>query len=95
MLLQHTCCIILPTRIVVGRQFLGGLDLFFLLGSTQTGVCCTEISALHNNMPHNTKHFLQACQLGIELAPLLRCSPSEILDALSFPPFDRNRIQLI
>lgn len=28
MLYQRTCCVILPRRIVVGRQFIGGLDFF-------------------------------------------------------------------
>lgn len=62
MLKQHTCCIILPTRIVVGRQFLGGLDLCFC-----SGVCrreFVEISALNNKMPHNTKHFFASMPVG-------------------------------
>lgn len=65
MLYQRTCCVILPRRIVVGRQFLGGLDFFvfvwggvffFFLRSTQTEVCCTEISVLQQHAS-NTKHF--------------------------------------
>lgn len=67
MLYQRTCCVILPRRIVVGRQFLGGLDFFvfvwegggvffFFLRSTQTEVCCTEISVLQQHAS-NTKPF--------------------------------------
>lgn len=66
MLYQRTCCVILPRRIVVGRQFLGGLDFFVFVRegggyfsfflSTQTEVCCTEISVLQQHAS-NTKHF--------------------------------------
>lgn len=71
MLRQHTCCIIRPTRIAVGRQFLGGLDLFFPQECADGSLWHRDISA-PNNMPHNTKLFFfkLACHFGDRFAAL-------------------------
>lgn len=77
---------------MVGSQFLGGLDFFFLFffsawecadGSLLHGDISSKTSCLHNkSCCFFLFFFLQACQLGIELAHLLRCNPSEILGTL-------------
>lgn len=106
MLYQRTCCVILPRRIVVGRQFIGGLDFFaFVRGggsfflSTQAEVCCTEISVLQQHAS-NTKHFfffplflffVFRKPASWENSGLLFCSAVRGKSyTLSFPPFDRK-----